>query len=63
MKNLVLGIDVGGTNVKLGVVNPQGKIVAHGNLSTREHFHSRAKLIQALIAGTKNLLTRHRLSA
>jgi predicted NBD/HSP70 family sugar kinase len=32
MKNLVLGIDVGGTNVKLGIVDAAGKILARNSM-------------------------------
>ncbi len=62
MKNFVLGIDVGGTNVKLGVVDNQGKIITRRNLVTGEHVHSKAQLIQAFIDGINTLMMQHRLS-
>ncbi len=35
MQELVLGIDVGGTNTKFGLVNKQGEIIAEGSCKTK----------------------------
>ncbi|MCF6351686.1 MAG: ROK family protein [Cyclobacteriaceae bacterium] len=37
MQELVLGIDVGGTNTKFGLVNKQGEIIAEGSCKTKGH--------------------------
>lgn len=37
MNRHVLGIDIGGTNSALGIVNARGEILATGNISTRGH--------------------------
>jgi glucokinase len=38
MKQLItIGIDIGGTNTKIGVVNPEGKILAHSRVSTTNY--------------------------
>ena len=48
MKKFTVGIDVGGTNVKLGLVNRSGKIIDRSFLNTKQF--NRNKLIEALIA-------------
>jgi len=37
MQELVLGIDVGGTNTKFGLVNNKGEIIAEGSCKTKGH--------------------------
>lgn len=48
MKKYVVGVDVGGTNIKLGVVGPSGKVIARNNFATKPYASSRIKLIAAL---------------
>ena len=48
MKQYVVGVDVGGTNIKLGVVGPSGKVIVRNSFATKPFAFSRIKLITAL---------------
>ena len=48
MKSHVIGVDVGGTNIKLGVVHPSGKVIARTSFATELFASSKTKLIGAL---------------
>ncbi|TSA36253.1 MAG: ROK family protein [Porphyromonadaceae bacterium] len=36
-QQITIGIDIGGTNTKIGVVNPDGKILAHSRITTTNY--------------------------
>ena len=48
MKRYVVGVDVGGTNIKLGVVGPNGQVIVRNSFATKPFASSRMKLIAAL---------------
>ena len=48
MKQYVVGVDVGGTNIKLGVVGPSGQVIVRNSFPTKPFASSRIKLISAL---------------
>jgi glucokinase len=48
MKQYVVGVDVGGTNIKLGVVDPSGQVIVRTSFPTKPFASSRIKLIAAL---------------
>ena len=48
MKRYVVGVDVGGTNIKLGVVGPSGQVIVRNSFATKPFASSRIKLIEAL---------------
>jgi len=48
MKKYVVGVDVGGTNIKLGVVGPSGQVIVRNSFATKPFASSRIKLIAAL---------------
>jgi len=50
-----VGVDVGGTNIKLGLVSSQGKIVARSRLATKD-FARKEKLIAALTDAIEDLI-------
>ncbi len=56
MHSLVLGIDVGGTNIKAGLVDSSGRVFARTNLSTKSFIQSKEKLIAAIITCVEGLL-------
>ncbi len=56
MNQFVLGIDVGGTNIKLGLVHPQGRIIHRDHLVTDQYSRSKQKLIEALQKACLNLI-------
>jgi glucokinase len=37
MKTVTVGIDIGGTNTKFGIVDRDGKVLTQGSISTQEH--------------------------
>ncbi len=61
MSQYVIGIDVGGTNIKLGVVNPRGQVIARSYLSTDSLVSSKTQLIAALADTIKNLVRQAKL--
>ncbi len=55
MKQYAIGIDVGGTNIKFGLVKFPGMIIARTRLSTKKYIRSRQALIRAIIGKIKEL--------
>ena len=49
MKKYSIGIDVGGTNIKFGLVDDRAKIVDRAHLSTENFTQARGKLIEAIV--------------
>lgn len=56
MKHFVVGVDVGGTNVKLGAVDVRAKVVARSSFSTQEFIQSPSRLITAISRAVVDLL-------
>ncbi len=54
MSKTVLGIDLGGTNTVLGLVNARGEILARGQVSTNGHADFNA-FVDALLQETRNM--------
>lgn len=63
MKRYVIGIDVGGTNIKFGLIDPQGVIRARLFLPTRDFIRTRQHLIAGLIAGCRDIIQKSKVSA
>ena len=61
MKKFVLGVDVGGTNIKMGIVSSSGKIFARTNLVTKSYIRNKNELIEAVIKSIRCLLAEHNL--
>ena len=53
MNKYTIGVDVGGTNVKMGLVNRTGKVIARSHLDTKRYVQHKDKLIDAISAGAK----------
>ena len=49
----VLGIDIGGTNTAFGLVDADGRVIAHGSLPTRGHgsFEAFVEAVRAAVQG------------
>ena len=62
MAKYIIGVDVGGTNIKLGLVGPSGRILAKTNLSTKGYNHSRAKLIDGLVHAIQKLAQENKIA-
>lgn len=56
MNGYVIGIDVGGTNIKVGLVDPKGVIRARLFLPTKKYVRSKQKLIEAIIFGCYEII-------
>lgn len=61
MKRYTIGVDVGGTNIKIGLVNPSGTIVDRTFLDTKRFFRARGKLIDAVVREINGLLKSRKL--
>src|SRR4030043_152424 len=55
MKNVVAGVDIGGTNTVFGIVDKSGKVLAEGHLKTTD-YPEITGFVKALGAGVKKLL-------
>ena len=64
MRDLTIGIDIGGTNTKYGIVDRDGNIISHGSISTsqyeefKDYFHGLAMHLRVEI---KKFLTQHKI--
>ena len=58
MKKYVVGVDVGGTNIKLGIVHPRGKVIARNCFATRPFASSKIRLINALAGAVLDIIAR-----
>jgi len=61
-KHAAIGIDVGGTNVKFGLLDPQGRIIGRGHLATDPYKSSRKRLIHAIAQKIRGLCRDHAIS-
>lgn len=62
MKKYSIGIDVGGTNIKFGLVDDRAKIVDRAHLSTENFIQSRKKLIEAIVERLESLIVKNNLN-
>ncbi len=56
MNKFVIGVDVGGTNIKLGLVNGSHKVIDRTNLVTKTFIRDRKRLIDAIAAGIVEII-------
>ncbi len=56
MRLCTIGVDVGGTNIKLGLVAPSGKIIAKTSLVTKSYVRHPRQLIDALEAAIRDII-------
>ena len=63
MSRYTVGIDVGGTNVKLGLVDCSGTIIGRATLGTKQFSSSKKNLIDAIVEMIGSLLHSHALKA
>lgn len=54
-KKFIIGVDVGGTNIKIGLLDPSGRIYRKKSLSTND-FPGKKSLINGLIGGIRQIL-------
>ncbi len=60
MTKYIIGIDVGGTNVKLGLIDPRGDVVSRLSFSTRNFSATPEKLTAAICEAVGALLRKER---
>jgi glucokinase len=59
MKEITIGIDIGGTNTKYGIVDKEGHVLFHGSISTTEYnefvdyFNGLSKALRTAMQGLK----------
>ncbi len=63
MRQYIVGIDVGGTNIKLGLLNLQCKIIARSHLLTKRFIRNKKRLIQALVDDIRLLIEEKKLTS
>ena len=56
VKSYVVGVDVGGTNIKLGVVHPSGRVIARTSFPTQRFASNKTKLVAALAQEIKAII-------
>jgi glucokinase len=56
-----IGVDIGGTNIKLGLVNSRGKIVGRHTFGTKNHTKRPQDLIQVLIEAIEFLMAKYKI--
>jgi len=56
MKKYVVGVDVGGTNIKLGLVHPSGRVMARSHLPTKPLSSSKTKFIGVLAEAIQRII-------
>ena len=49
MKKYTVGIDIGGTNIKFGIVNDSGRIIKRSHLITERFIRDKKSLIEAVV--------------
>jgi glucokinase len=59
MKKLIIGVDVGGTNIKLGLLNSSGKIISRSRLITVTFSRDQHRLIKALCDAIQALMAKN----
>ncbi len=61
MKKWTIGIDVGGTNIKFGLINDSAQITARTHLATEKFTENRKKLIEAIVERIECLIRNNNL--
>jgi glucokinase len=63
MSHYTVGVDVGGTNIKLGLVNHSGVISSRTSLNTKKYYRSKTKLIDAIADEIRTLISSKNLTS
>ncbi len=56
MNKIIIGIDVGGTNTKCGLVDMQGQILARARVETRKYISKKSLLFSAIVDTVLSLI-------
>ena len=60
MRKLIIGLDLGGTNIKIGLVSQLGRVLKKKSLATA-NFRNKDQLITALVNSVKQLISEEKL--
>ena len=60
MNKIIIGIDVGGTNTKCGLVDAQGRVIKRVRLETRQYALKQSLLFTAILDTVSSLIHQHR---
>lgn len=63
MKKYSIGVDIGGTNIKLGLVSSQGKVVRRDVIKTSQYGQTSATLIKVIIDSIESLRCAHQIKS
>lgn len=63
MKIYVLGIDIGGTNIKFGLVNSLGQVILRTRFATKNCSRQRESLIKEIIRQSQDIIQKKRISS
>ncbi len=58
MNRYVVGVDVGGTNIKMGIVHPKGQVITRSSFATKPFASSREELISAISREIEDIVAR-----
>ena len=62
MNQFVIGIDIGGTNIKFGLVSKKGQIVSRLNLKTKSVTKNASHLVEGLVSSCLKLISENHLA-
>ena len=62
MGRYVLGIDIGGTNIKLGLLSSSGHIISRSYLTTKTFASTKSKLIDGLVETILSIIRQNKLT-
>ncbi len=62
MNHFTIGVDVGGTNVKLGLVDSKGGIRARAGLKTKGYIRRKDQLIDGIVGSVEQILHKNKIN-
>lgn len=58
----VVGLDIGGTNIKAGLINSLGRVILRANFPTKSFLRNKNKLIEAILLSYRHIMGDHHLT-
>jgi len=62
MGSFVVGLDIGGTNIKAGLVNSSGRVISRTNVPTKSFLRDKNKLIEAIVLSFRQIVRDNQLT-
>jgi glucokinase len=60
MNKIIIGVDVGGTNTKCGLVDTRGRVVERARIDTRQYLSKQSLLFSAIVDTVLGLIQKYR---